>query len=820
MENRGTNLNKKNLIIAVLLIAVLSLVGVLVGAFATNDFIKVSAAESKKMMAFYDFKNGEGSLSDFTDSTGLNKTKLAGVNVGGKAANDSAKSKFGTSDAEGATDTSYYHWETSGAVLGGGGMTMTVDGQLPTYTIGLKFSLGHASKLYRYIRIMDFTNRESDNGFYYNYCDLKFYPFEPQPFAVADNEVVDLVISRNGETKGFYVYAIKDGIVSESPVYSRIDTNNDAVPKFVNGKTIFHLFNDGIKANTEFSPTGDVYSVKLWDSVLTRDEIVQSLKPTVTFVANGGTGDMGDQSNTFGESATLAKNTFIRGNNSKFIGWNTNADGSGIGYTDEQAYEFKESMTLYAMWEVIEVSNETTLCVSQNGNDISGDGTLKKPYQSITKAYAQAASGDVIYIIDDITPTFTKTGDLKAPIINFNQNKSVEIKGLLGTEKITRPSITDTDITTIALMSLSQGSLTLTDITVDGAAVWGEGGANIGVKNQGKILEVSNVGNLTLGSGVTLQNSAAGAVSGSGTSQITQNGATIKDCSTAIGAGVAVTNNAIFTMDSGIIEGCRASRYGGGIYAPETSTVILNSGTLRNNSATLGGGILANHALSLNPNKVEVANEIYWMPKDKSIVLLEAPTANANVFTINCSAPEKDKNYKVIDGDAADIGFNGATLKPYFKMALAGYTFDYVDSGLNDWTVAKGYDETALYVTATKTPVAALFNTDGSLMKAFTSLQAAIDDDDSVGKTIYFLKDTKADATVKLYQTINITDGKNITLKSGTVTVPDNEDDWTKFTYTISPDGSPVTLMRGTGFADEMFKIVGGGIPNARKYRA
>ena len=71
---------------------------------------------------------------------------------------------------------------------------------------------------------------------------------------------------------------------------------------------------------------------------------------TVTFNANGGSGEMADQMFEDDVKQPLRKNTFIRGGYT-FTGWNTKADGTGTAYTDEQSVTVADNMTLYACWE-------------------------------------------------------------------------------------------------------------------------------------------------------------------------------------------------------------------------------------------------------------------------------------------------------------------------------------------------------------------------------------------------------------------------------------------------------------------------------------
>lgn len=73
---------------------------------------------------------------------------------------------------------------------------------------------------------------------------------------------------------------------------------------------------------------------------------------TITFNANGGEGSMEPQRFEVGVDTALNTNAFTR-ENYKFIGWNTEADGSGATYADEGAIlELSGDITLYAQWQI------------------------------------------------------------------------------------------------------------------------------------------------------------------------------------------------------------------------------------------------------------------------------------------------------------------------------------------------------------------------------------------------------------------------------------------------------------------------------------
>ena len=73
---------------------------------------------------------------------------------------------------------------------------------------------------------------------------------------------------------------------------------------------------------------------------------------TVTYNANGGTGEMKAQTAEDGSEITIVQNAFTR-DGYDFTTWNTKTDGSGTSYADGAKITLTENLTLYAQWEKI-----------------------------------------------------------------------------------------------------------------------------------------------------------------------------------------------------------------------------------------------------------------------------------------------------------------------------------------------------------------------------------------------------------------------------------------------------------------------------------
>ncbi len=117
----------------------------------------------------------------------------------------------------------------------------------------------------------------------------------------------------------------------------------------------FKDFYSYVKAGSSWSGTGNRYNVG--DTVTVTNNLMLEAEWTVNnydvvFDANGGEGNMANQTFTFGSSANLNENTFTRIDHA-FKCWNTKPDGTGTSYENSTSYTMQTEggITLYAQWE-------------------------------------------------------------------------------------------------------------------------------------------------------------------------------------------------------------------------------------------------------------------------------------------------------------------------------------------------------------------------------------------------------------------------------------------------------------------------------------
>jgi len=198
--------------------------------------------------------NFDGDMTDELGGSILDKfgTENDGYN------HNNATSGFGT-DAFGT----YWYWTST--LARGGGLWIDVNEDISqSYSVGIRFSFSVTESGYR--KIVDYKNMTSDNGFYfYAGGKLNFYPYGTLGTSVtSNNQVVDIITTRNGVTGQFLAYIVVDNVLIQELDVS--DYGNYAVPDLVNGKPRFRFFHDENVTTSEATPSGQVYSIKIWDA--------------------------------------------------------------------------------------------------------------------------------------------------------------------------------------------------------------------------------------------------------------------------------------------------------------------------------------------------------------------------------------------------------------------------------------------------------------------------------------------------------------------------------------------------------------------------
>ncbi len=161
-----------------------------------------------------------------------------------------------------------------------------------------------------------------------------------------------------------------------------------------------------VRWNTKANGSGTSYNAGQAMNPISQDMSLYAqwnpITYSVQFNANGGTGSMSNQSFTYGTSATLSANKFTR-TNYEFVGWNTNANGSGTSYTNGQNVSNLSStqgavVKLYAQWRVIQTGDYVINHYDVNYDDNTIDFIEPNTSQNVFKGYITIPSGYTIQV--------------------------------------------------------------------------------------------------------------------------------------------------------------------------------------------------------------------------------------------------------------------------------------------------------------------------------------------------------------------------------------------------------------------------------------
>ncbi len=161
--------------------------------------------------------------------------------------------------------------------------------------------------------------------------------------------------------------------------------------------------------NTFYDPSNNAYSAL---STGNPTQTWIKLPYTVVFNANTGTGTMPNQVIGVGATTTLTSNAFTK-TGYKFVGWNTEANGSGTAYLNNASVSnlgtFNQTVNLYAQW----IEGEATFLYGATVNymmkELAGTDTTSQTYRHNTFDYNIISIERADTLPDNFTPTSDNT---------------------------------------------------------------------------------------------------------------------------------------------------------------------------------------------------------------------------------------------------------------------------------------------------------------------------------------------------------------------------------------------------------------------------
>lgn len=317
---------------------------------------------------------------------------------------------------------------------------------------------------------------------------------------------------------------------------------------------------------------------------------------------------------TGGSTTILGSGTMAAGDYT-FLGWSTDpaatapqfSAGASLSYNASLDPDLDGRIVLYAVWQA-------PRHVCQIIRDTNGDGTpdaFYKAYATVYEAFRDARSNDRVEMIRDAPIVdFTAAADKRptdgrialgagttgvvlttAPLVQTVPGAS-GWQGLVSSPGAVVATLTRTASGSMTSSFGVAGGLTLRALAVDGACA-GSGG----ISGASAVFEGAGSGSsLTLDTGAIIRNACNANGSGgavnlvSGATATTKAGSVVDGCSARDGGGIAAAGSTL-NVQGGIISNCRASRYGGGVYAGlAAATTIAGATTVQGNVAGRSGG--------------------------------------------------------------------------------------------------------------------------------------------------------------------------------------------------------------------------------------
>ena len=197
--------------------------------------------------------------------------------------------------------------------------------------------------------------------------------------------------------EGKVLYSVDD------PTIASVDENGN-ITGLKNGKT---------ELTATVLPSGRSETIEVTVSGIKQDNY------TVTFNANGGSGEMEAQSVAAEKPTALTKNAYTNGSNT-FKGWNTEADGSGTSYKDGEEITLTDDITLYAQWAKKSSggggggsSTGSKVNVYNSGASANGKVSVSKTNPSKGETVTVTVTPDEGYELDKLIVTDSKGNEIE-----------------------------------------------------------------------------------------------------------------------------------------------------------------------------------------------------------------------------------------------------------------------------------------------------------------------------------------------------------------------------------------------------------------------
>lgn len=143
-----------------------------------------------------------------------------------------------------------------------------------SYSLGFRVKYGNVSPGYR--KIVSFLGTADDGGLYFLNGNLNFYPFGANAsITYTVDTFYDFIFSRSSDDV-IKVYIV-DGNGAVTKVYEENDPTSASVPIVVGGKYQFLFFCDDTATNSEWTGSGAVRRLRVWNGPLEEADVGNAL---------------------------------------------------------------------------------------------------------------------------------------------------------------------------------------------------------------------------------------------------------------------------------------------------------------------------------------------------------------------------------------------------------------------------------------------------------------------------------------------------------------------------------------------------------------
>jgi hypothetical protein len=165
-----------------------------------------------------------------------------------------------------------FNWTAVDTSGNGGGLQITLPDTLFTednYSVFMRFQFSETSS---YNKIIDYSNLSFDQGLYVNGSLRLYSSGNYGPVTIPADSTIQILLTRDSITDSTIVY-LWDGINLSAQSVS-YDQNGDFIASLSGNERMLYLFADDSLTLTEYTSTGSVDQIRIWNGVVGIDEFL------------------------------------------------------------------------------------------------------------------------------------------------------------------------------------------------------------------------------------------------------------------------------------------------------------------------------------------------------------------------------------------------------------------------------------------------------------------------------------------------------------------------------------------------------------------